>query len=450
MGKEFDRTSSAKENEINGTRTRMTAKKTIYLFIYTFAIFSVLIGSIVYYLAFTHKGSNFIARSILTGYVETEDVDIKKTSGNLSEALVYQDIEFHDLKWLPKGNLLKIQRLEISVSSFSLQGLNIKIQNGRLTFSGSEAILFYGDYQNGVLNVSAYTNNIGIRDTLDLFAETAALKKISGSLEGVDINIKGSFLEPEIQGSFLVEKLSRDKFSMTNCPGKLNLKLADIKDNLKIKGEILLEKALISGPKTALINIRESKLLFTGDPKTPTLDLRGTSAVEDVKINILLKGTFAEPDLKLTSSPAMDQDRLLLMLATNKSWQSVETAVIKQELSVDIAKDFLDYFIFSGSGSKMAERFGIRNISVKYDGTTTGIGATKDISSKTAVSYSIEQQQEKEKEPSMSHKVGTEYKITENISIAGEKEIKQNSATEQAQDKQKTDDKVILKFKKDF
>ena len=98
----------------------------------------------------------------------------------------------------------------------------------------------------------------------------------------------------------------------------------------------------------------------------------------------------------------------------------------------------------------MAERFGIRNISVKYDGTSAGIGATKDISSKTAVSYSVEQQQEKEKKPSMSHKVGTEYKITENISIAGEKEIKQNSVTEQAQDKQKTDDKVILKFKKDF
>ncbi|MFH1996871.1 MAG: translocation/assembly module TamB domain-containing protein, partial [Candidatus Omnitrophota bacterium] len=366
------------------------------------------------------------------------------------ETLVYQDIEFHGLKWLPKGNSLKIQRLEISLSSFSLEGLNIKIQNGRIQFSGSETILFYGEFRNGTLNVSAYTSSISIRDTLDLFAETAALKKISGSLSNVDINIKGSFLDPEIQGSFLVKKLSRDMFTMADCPGKLNLKLADIKDALKINGEILLESGALSGPKTALIRIKESRILFTGDPNIPTLHLRGTSAVEDVTISILLKGTFDEPDLKLTSQPAMDQDRLLLMLATNKTWKSVETALHKQELSADIAKDFLDYFVFSGSGDKIAQKYGIRDILVKYNGTMTKVGATKDITANTAVSYSVAQQQEKEKNPSLSHKVGTEYKINEAISITGEKEIKQNSEAEQTRDEQKTDDKVMLKFKKEF
>jgi len=404
----------------------------------------------VYYFIFATKGSGFITRIVLSNYVDSDSVDIKEIGGSLSHKLVLQNIEFKDLQWLPQGNSLKIQKLEVYLSSFSIEGLNVNIHNGRLNLPGSEAILFYGNYQNASLDITVYSNVLGVRETLDFFAKSSELKNLSGALGNIDINVKGSFLEPDLNGEFHIEKLSRKAFSMANCPGALRIKLKDIKESLKLYGEILLKSGVISGPKTAIINLKESKILFTGDPRKPALDFKGTSAVGDVKIDIALKGTFDKPDLKLTSKPAMSKDRLLVMLATNKTWQSAETAINKQELSADLVKDFLEYFVFSGSGDKIAQQYGIRNILVKYDGKTTGIGATKDISDKTSVSYSVEQQQENGKKASTSHKVGSEYKITETISIGAEKELKQDARTEQTQDGQKTDDKVILKYKKEF
>lgn len=428
----------------------MVSRSAIFIFITFVAIAILLAGGGIYYAAFTTKGSNSIIQPFLSKYVETESASIKKTTGNLSEALVYQDVEFRDLKWLPKGNSLKIQRLEIALSSFSLEGLSIKIHNGKLRFSGSDAILFYGDYQNGVLDITVYSKGISVRDVLDLFAETAALKKISGTLSDLDLNIKSSLSEPEIYGSFNVKELTGNGFSMTNCPGEVKVQLKDIKDDLKLNGQVTVKSGTVSGSKTAIINLKESKILFKADPKKPTLEARGTATVEKIKINIELKGTFDQPKINLTSIPPMDQDRLLLMLATNKTWQSVETAVNKQEISADIAKDFLDYFIFSGSGSKIAERYGIRDISVKYNGTTAGVGATKDITDKAVLSYSVEQARQKTKDATTSHKVGGEYKITENISVSAEKELKQNGKTTRAEDKRQDDDKVTVKFKKEF
>jgi len=428
----------------------MASGRIIFLFI-TFAIIAILLaGGGIYYIAFTTKGSDSVIRPLLSRYVETESTSIKKTTGNLSEALIYQDIEFRDPKWLPQGNLLKIQRLEIALNSFSLEGLNIKIHNGKLKFSGSDAILFYGEYQNRILNITVYSKEISVRDVLDLFSETAALKKVSGTLGDVDINIKGPLFDPEIYGSFNVEKLTRNGFSMTNCPGEVKLQLKDIKDDLKLNGQILLKSGVISGPKTAVINLKESKILFAGEPKKPMLDIKGLATVENININIILKGTFDRPELTLSCKPSMDQDRLLLMVATNKTWQSVETAVSKQKLSADVVKDFLDYFIFSGSGNRIAERYGIRDILVKYDKTTVGIGATKDISEKAAISYSVEQPQQKTETPITSHKIGGEYKITENVIVGAEKGLKQNSKTGQIQDKEQTDDKITMKFKKEF
>ncbi|MFH1504968.1 MAG: translocation/assembly module TamB domain-containing protein [Candidatus Omnitrophota bacterium] len=405
---------------------------------------------IFYYVAFTTKGSIAIAELILSNYVEIENIDIKNTSGSLSKALVYQDIEFHDLEGLPKGNVLKIQRLEIALNSFNLNGLRINIQNGKLIFPSSDIILFYGNYQNAELNMTVYSNDINVSDLLDLFVENKTVKKVSGYIKNVDINIKGPLSKPEISGSFHVEKLSRDKFSMVNCPGELNFKLNSIKNNLKLNGWILLKSGMLSGPKTATVNLKESKILFTGDSKKPALNFKGVSNVGDVRIEIALEGTFDKPDIKLTSKPAMNEDRLMLMLATNKTWQSAETAINARELSMDLAKDFLGYFVFSGSGDKIAQQYGIHNILLKYDGQTTGIGATKDISDKSSISYAIEQQQKIDEKTSVSQKIGSEYKITENISIGAEKELKQNNETEQTQDKPKTDDKVMLKFKKEF
>lgn len=427
----------------------MILRRKVFFFIGLAAGVILLAGAVIY-AVFTTKGSNFISRPLFSKYIEAESTSVKETTGSFFETLVYHDLEFRNLKWLPRENSLQIQRLEIAVSSLSLEGLSIRIHNGKLKFSGSDAVLFYGDFQNGILDITVYSNGINIREVLDSFFGAAVLKKISGVFGDADVNIKGSLFQPEIDGSFNVEKLTRNSFSMSNCNGEVNLQFKDIKDDFKLNGQILLKSGVISGPKTAVINLKESKIMFEDNPKRPMLDLKGLAIVEKVKINISVKGDFDHPQLNLTSEPFMGQDRLLVMLATNKAWQSIETAVNKQELSADIAKDFLDYFIFSGSGKKIAEKYGIRDISVKYNGTTAGVGAVKDITDKTAISYSVEQPRQKKEDTTASHKIGGKYKITENVLIGAEKELKQKNKTEPEQDKQSGNDRVILEFKKDF
>lgn len=415
-----------------------------------FTIFILLLIGLAYYFIFTTNGSKVITQFLLSDYVETKTVDAKNTSGSLFNTFVCQDIEFHDLEWLPKGNSLKIQRLEISLTSFSPRGLSGKINNGRLQFPGSDAMLFYGDYQDGNLNITVYSSIMDVRDTLDLFAESALLENVSGIIRNVDMKITGYFLEPELNGTFYIERLDRDGFSMTNCPGTVRLKLNDIKDELKAYGQITLINGIVSGQKTAAINLLESKILFDGSLESPTFDFKGTSQVENVKIEIALKGTLEAPDLKISSKPPMTQERLVIMLATDKSWNSVEAALSKGELSVDLAKDFLDYFIFSGSGNKTMQQLGVRDVQIKYDNKSKGIGATKDITDKVSGSYSIEQPQGKQDQPSATQKLGGEYKINDAISIGAERELKPDNKTAETQNQQQPEDKVMLKFKKEF
>ncbi|KPK39110.1 MAG: hypothetical protein AMJ78_08970 [Omnitrophica WOR_2 bacterium SM23_29] len=427
-----------------------TFAKKVYRLIIFIVILIFLFSFFAYFLFFTTKGSAFLTKKVISKYVDSDRIDIKKIDGTLSRTLIFQDIEIKDLEGLPQGSLIKIQELEVNFMPFNREKLNLEIHNGRLKMPASEPILFYGSYQNGSLDINVYSKYVDVRDTLDLFAEGTALKKISGTIGDLDVYIKGSFIEPKLNGKFEIKRLTRNGFSIVDCPGLFDIILKDIKGELKAYGEIVLKSGIVSGPKTAVIKLQQSKILFDGDTKKPRLDFKGSSTVENTKINIVLKGTFDAPDLKLSSEPPVPQEWLLVMLATGKSWKGVEGALSKGELSADLAKDFIDYFIFSGSGGKIAKKFGISDISLKLDSATKGVKIKKELSDKSELTYGVEQLQTKEEKPTTTHQVGGEYKITESISVGGEKELRQDDKTEQTQDKTKTNDKIFLKYKKEF
>ncbi|MFH1902307.1 MAG: translocation/assembly module TamB domain-containing protein [Candidatus Omnitrophota bacterium] len=424
-------------------------KKKHLLSVLIFALIGLIIF-LAYYFFFTTKGSSSIAEVALSKYLESEDIDIKKVEGNLARTLSYENIIFEDLKFLPEGSILKIQKLDISLTSLNFSGLTVKIHNGTLRMPNFDTILFYGLFEEGGLDINVYSKNVGVREVFDLFARSSDLKKISGLINDLDVYIKGTFLEPELTGTFKIDKLIQNEFSIINSPCSFNLRLKDLKDELKLFGSVSLNSGVISGSKTALINMQESKIIFNGVLKKPSLDLKGTSIVEGIKINVTLKGTFEKPGLKLASDPPRPQERLLIMLVTGKSWKGAEGSLSKGQLSVDLAKDFIDYFFFAGAGSKLAKRLGISDFSVTFEKDKKGVGIKKVVSGKMDVNYAVEQSQEKEGKAAVTQKVGGEYKITDSVSIGVEKELKQDNRTDQIQENQKTDDKVILKYKKEF
>ncbi len=419
-------------------------KKVVYVVI----VILISIIGLIYYFLFTTKGSSFIFCRGISKYVECEDIEIEKITGNLSSVLILNDIELSGLAGLPPGSYLKIQKLEINTTSFNPAGLNLKIDNGRLKLPDSNPILFYGSHSKSSLDITAYCNQIHVREFLDLFAESKLLKGVSGRVADLDVYIKGSLFEPELRGEFGIEELYKNSFSMANCPGTFSIALKDLKENLKLFGELGLISGIIKGPKTTAIELQRSKILFSGNPKAPMLDLKGTAAVEGTKIYITLAGSVDKPDLQLKSEPAWSQERLLLMLATGKSWRNTEMALCRSQISPELARDFLDYFFFGGSGSKISKRFGIDDIAFKYDPQTKGIAVKKSISDKVEATYGIEQSQKKDSEASSTQKVGGSYKITDTVSVGAEKELSQDKIA--GQDKLQSQDKIILKYKKEF
>lgn len=403
-----------------------------------------------YYLFFTEGGSAFVAKKVLHGFLKAENVKIGTTSGTLSKSISFKDVKIESPKGLPPGSTLEIAEVDIYLPSHNLKSTKAEIHNGKLKIHGCEPVHFYGVYDEKSLDIHLYSKYIDVEQLTGKLVKNGLVRGLSAGISDLDLHITGSSEEPLITGRFNIDELSKGGFTAIKCLGSLSLSVKDLKKEPRFFGEINLESGIAYGPKTAVIQLQKSRISFDGDPKKPLFNMKGTSKVGRTKIDISLKGPLEKPDLKLKSEPSMSQERLLLMLATGESWKGAEQSLSSGQLSADVVKDFIDYFIFSGSGSKMAEHLGISEISLKYDDKSKGIGLRKSITDNFDASYGVEQPQSKKEEQIITHKIGGEYGVTESVSIEAEKEIKQDSVTNKIRNDVQADDKILLKYKKGF
>ena len=424
-------------------------KKNLLLILLIVIIIASLTFLATFHLFFTTKGLNLVTKLLLSRYVPSEDIEIKKIDGTITRALSFQEISLENLKYLPVGSIVEIKKIELDVNPFDLEGIYVNIIGGKIKIPKADPVFFHGDYANGLLDLNIYTKSNDGAEIAAFLNDNKELRKIKGSLDEIDMFVKGSLKNPELTGEFYIEKLTRDAFSIVGAPVSINLQFKDVKQDLKMFGEVILKGGNVSGPKTAIVKLEESKILFNGAPEEPAFDLKGLSNVEATKINITLKGTMKEPDIKLTSEPFFPKERLLLMLATNKSWKMTEGALVKGQMSLDVTRDFLDYFLFAGSGGRLAQYFGLKDLTFQLNGNTKGVGAKKDVTGNLGVSYAVEKEETKEKNGTTVQKVGSEYKLTDTIAVEAEKELKQENIPD-ARDKTTTNEKVFLKYKKSF
>ena len=424
-------------------------KKTWVLIILVIVITVFLTFLVTFHLFFTTKGLNFVTKFLLSRYASSEDIEIKGIDGSITRMLSFQEVYLGNLKQLPLGSIVEIKKVELDVNPFDLEGIYVNINSGKIKIPKADPILFHGTYANGLLDLNIYSKSIDMTEIAAFLNDNKELRKIRGSLNDIDMFAKGPLKDPELTGEFYIEKLTRDVFSIADAPVSINLQFKDIRQDLKIFGEVILRGGSVSGPRTAAVKLEESKILFNGALKEPMFDLKGLSNVEGAKINIVLKGTMKEPDIKLSSEPFFPKERLLLMLATNKNWKMAESALVKGRMSQDLAKDFLDYFLFAGSGGRLAQYFGLKDLTFQLNGKTKGIGVKKDVTNDLGVSYAVEKEETKEKNGAMVQKVGSEYKLTDTFTVEAEKELKQENIPD-AEDKTTTNEKVLLKYKKSF
>jgi len=171
---------------------------------------------------------------------------------------------------------------------------------------------------------------------------------------------------------------------------------------------------------------------------------------------MVLQGTVNEPKLTLSSNPPLTQELLLVMLATGRAWGSTQGALQSGRMSADLIKDFVDYFLFAGTGSKIAKRFGISDISLIYRNETNTMGLNTSLSDKIKLGYEVESPQEDCKgnvDNTTTHTVKGEVKLTDSISVNAEKQLNQlktQQFEEEVKQVEEGEEKLYLKFKKKF
>lgn len=381
-------------------------------------------------------------------------MQFQELHGNLLQGVTYGNVELTRIKGLPEGSSVRIQNISVLLASLSFDGIVLKIDNARLFLPNSDnPLVFWFSLNNGELNGNLFAGSISLREILPVFPLKIP-DGISGMVTDMDIYFKGPYKEPRISGKFHIEEISRGGFLAVDCPSTVTLALRKSTGVWSPFGEILVKSGTLSGPRTAAVSLNESKILFSGSWDNPSLDLSGRASVEDTKIKISVKGTAKAPQLQLSSQPSKAEEKLLVMLATDRSWKGAENIFGSKQISADLAKDFIDYFAFSGEGNAIAKRFGISNLSIKFDKEAKGFGVTKDVSGRLKASYGIEQTQKTGEPAYTTQKVGGTVKLTDAVSAEATKEVlpKIDAATESTTTlpSQRPRDEILLKYKKNF
>ena len=139
------------------------------------------------------------------------------------------------------------------------------------------------------------------------------------------------------------------------------------------------------------------------------------------------------------------------MLATGKNWDAAQTSLAAGQLPSGAVNELIDYLVFSGSGSTIPRDLGIPEVSVKLDPNAKGIGVKKDITDRVGVGYSLEQRSATDnKAPSVSQTLEGEVKVTDSLAVGVGRTFNQEQPAGQSPSPVTKDDKIMLKFKKDF
>ncbi|MCG8429681.1 MAG: translocation/assembly module TamB domain-containing protein [Candidatus Omnitrophica bacterium] len=312
---------------------------------------------------------------VISGVLSASEIDIAEVSGSLAQTLTYKDIVLRDIgKVFPAGSSIAAQKIEFRLSALSLEGFVVNIFNASLRIRHLEPLFLYGSIINGVSDLTLYTKTLGLRALLDILYPQHGLREISGRLNDIDIAVKGALLSPFLEGDVFVETATHNGFSLRECPLHFDLRLGNLRAVPQVRGTLTSARGVIKGTNGAEIRIHPgSRIIFSGSLRQPSFDLSGETVIGKTRITVGLKGSPSDPALTLSSEPSLPQERLLLMLATGKSWSSTGDALAKKQLSPGVAADFLDYFVLGGQGGRLADYLGVSDVRVTYEEGKKGI-----------------------------------------------------------------------------
>ncbi len=405
--------------------------------------------SLLWVIIYTPKGGEFAVVKAAEYAIDSQEMTVASSRGSLRRGLVLTDLV---LEFEAKSDaVIKIQELTLRIDDVSKEGIVAEIHNGRIIIPNADPVVFFGKIINGNIDIDGSTKSLNRRVLTENFPMNLT-SDIYFDVANVDFRIDGTLSFLKIKASFDLKNGLYKKFKAKGARVRIEGDIEKKVNDWKPSGDIVVVGGEVKGEKTATVNIVKGVIGFNKLWLEPDLDIRGKSEVDKVKISINVTGNFKKPNIILTSEPSVPKEKLLLMLATNRGWEATAEAIkAGQVVSADVAKEFINYFLFSGGRSDLMKKLGIREIDVRIEKGKRGVSVIKDVTESLRASYGVTQitNEEVREGGTIKQQIGGEYIFNENISAEFKKDI-YSTQDGTGEPVQPADDSILLKFRKSF
>jgi hypothetical protein len=202
-----------------------------------------LVAGTLYAFLFTERGLRWLTGMTvtLTG-ISPQAMHIGKLEGDILEGIVYRDLVLENIKGLPQGSRLTIDRLRIHVSDLAWKGLTVNGEGMSLLVPDVGSLHGLIQVQNGQGNLKIQTDRLDVRALLALFPQVKLTQKWgSAFLQNLHIEVNGTIGgEWEGRGDCLLADMRTSLVPINDVQVKVQMKIKSWGLPLFWKGNVQL------------------------------------------------------------------------------------------------------------------------------------------------------------------------------------------------------------------
>ncbi|MFH0753303.1 MAG: translocation/assembly module TamB domain-containing protein, partial [Candidatus Omnitrophota bacterium] len=340
------------------------------------------------FLLCTPWGVSLLVGSLSSRLLGPGKVTFERVEGSILRGMRVFNVELRQPFVLAEGSQVRIQELNMRIRQLSINGLETEIINARILSDTTDPVVANGAFSESKYDVNVFSQSLDLAVLRKVIRHFRNPPILHGALKNLDLVLSGDFAHPALKGNFVVDHIPQNGFVLQDVPVRCDLNFTRMGGLWGTFGRMFVQKGWIRGPRS-LMRLEESRLIFTGDPRNPELEIHASSFIARTHIQITVRGTRREPRVALASEPQLPQEQLMLMLTTGKRWDSLSTLPSTGRMTSEVAGDFVDYFFFGGSGQRVAHFFGLSSISYRIDSTKQGVVFNKDITDRLGVGYGV-------------------------------------------------------------
>lgn len=263
-----------------------------------------------------------IVVNYLFGRAPFSHMSAGRYAGTVERGLWLNKVVLDNLPSIKQG-ALHLQELYVQIPLIHWNEATVKITNARLMLPFSDPVVFNVTVNKGHIQGNCYAGNVDVHQVISLLGYDDLAKFLHGFISRIDLKIQGEVFAPELTGHFFTDRVIYKETSVSDGFGRLDLTIKSLGRKPLMTGYVIMDSALVETKKVK-VDLVTSKVDFNGDATNPFLDIHGSTQVEDINIDMAIKGSLQKPLLLFNSDPPLSEEDILMTLVTGKSWTGVE------------------------------------------------------------------------------------------------------------------------------